>query len=78
MNRAFGVELEETRIGGVEEEEEDVREEGLGGSSKDDELVMVKERDEFLGFRIVFFAENDKEVSLRVAELNAIAETTAF
>lgn len=71
MNRAFGVELEETRIGGVEEE-------GLGGSSKDDELVMVKERDEFLGFRIVFFAENDKEVSLRVAELNAIAETTAF
>lgn len=49
--------------------------EGLGGSSKDDEQVMVNERD---GFRLVFFAENDKEASLRVAELNAIAETTAF
>lgn len=49
--------------------------EGLGGSSNDDdEQVMVKERDGFLGFRFVFFAENDKEVSLRVAELNAMAE----
>lgn len=42
MNRALGVELEETRIGDVEEEV--AREEGLGDSSKDDELVMVKER----------------------------------
>lgn len=73
MNRALGVELDETRIGGVEEARE-----GLGGSSKDDELLMVKERDGFLGFRFVFFAENDKEVSLSVAELNAIAKTTAF
>lgn len=70
----MGAELEETRLG-VEEEEVS---EGLGGSSNDDEQVMVKERDRFLGFRFVFFAENDKEVSLRVAELNAIAETTAF
>lgn len=75
----MGAELDETRIGGVEEEEEEARE-GLGGSSNDDdEQVMVKERDGFLGFRFVFFfAENDEEVSLRVAELNAIAETTAF
>lgn len=54
MNRALGD--EETRIGLD------------GGSLKDDEQVMVKERD---GFRFVFFA---KEVSSRVAELNAIAE----
>lgn len=76
MNRALGVELEETRIGDVEEEV--AREEGLGDSSKDEELVMVKERAGFLGFRFVFFAENDREVSLSVAELNAIAKTTAF
>lgn len=75
MNRALGAELEETRIGGVEEEE---AREGLGGPSKDDELVMVKERAGFLGFRFVFFVENDKEVSLKVTELNAIAETMAF
>lgn len=52
--------------------------EGFGGSSndEDDEQLMVKERD---GFLVFFFAEKDKEVSLRVAaELNAIAETTAF
>lgn len=34
---------------------------------------MAKERDGFLMFRFVFFAENDKN-GLRVAELNAIAE----